>query len=116
MNRDARPARAAGYLDAECSAALGSVRDVSDQINDAWESTLDDLDRRYAASRAMGGDERLAKHRAAGKLDARARVETLLDPGTFREIGTLTGGEVPADAVVAGSGLIDGRPVLVGAC
>ena len=63
----------------------------------------------------MGGDARLAKHRAAGKLDARARVETLLDSGTFREIGTLTGGDVPADALVCGSGLIDGRPVLVGA-
>ena len=63
----------------------------------------------------MGGDARLAKHRAAGKLDARARVETLLDSGTFREIGTLTGGDVPADALVCGSGLVDGRPVLVGA-
>jgi acetyl-CoA carboxylase carboxyltransferase component len=88
---------------------------VSGQSSSDWESTLDDLDRRYAASRAMGGDARLAKHRGAGKLDARVRVETLLDPGTFREIGTLTGGEVPADALVCGSGLIDGRPVLVGA-
>ncbi|HET7652428.1 MAG TPA: carboxyl transferase domain-containing protein [Acidimicrobiales bacterium] len=64
----------------------------------------------------MGGDDRLARHRAAGKLDARTRVETLCDPGTFREIGTLVGGpDVPADAIVAGSGLIDGRPVMVGA-
>jgi acetyl-CoA carboxylase carboxyltransferase component len=63
----------------------------------------------------MGGEERLAKHRAAGKLDARARVDALVDPGTFRELGTLVGGEVPADGVVAGSGLVDGRPVMVGA-
>ena len=62
----------------------------------------------------MGGEERLAKHHGAGKLDARARVEHLLDPGSFREIGTLAG-DVPADAIVAGSGRIGGRPVMVGA-
>lgn len=51
----------------------------------------------------MGGEERLAKHRAAGKLDARARVDHLLDAGSFRELGTLAG-DVPADAIVAGAG------------
>ncbi len=88
---------------------------MSEHNSTDWDTTLADLDRRYAASRAMGGEERLAKHHGAGKLDARDRVETLLDTGSFREIGTLTGGEVPADGLVAGSGLIDGRPVLVGA-
>ncbi len=63
----------------------------------------------------MGGQERLYKHRAKGKLDARARVERLLDPGTFREIGTLVGGDVAADAIVTGSGRINGAPVMVGA-
>ncbi len=63
----------------------------------------------------MGGDERLARHRAGGKLDARARVVRLLDAGSFREIGTLVGGDIPADGIVAGQGLIDGRPVMVGA-
>jgi acetyl-CoA carboxylase carboxyltransferase component len=64
----------------------------------------------------MGGDDRLARHRDAGKLDVRSRVEALCDPGTFREIGTLVGGpDVPADAIVAGSGLVDGRPVMIGA-
>src|SRR5690349_21314095 len=64
----------------------------------------------------MGGDERLAKHRAKGKLDVRARIEHLLDAGSFQELGTLTGGqEAPADALVMGSGRIDGRPVMVAA-
>jgi acetyl-CoA carboxylase carboxyltransferase component len=64
----------------------------------------------------MGGDERLQKHRAGGRLDARARIDHLLDPGTFQELGTLVGGEeAPADAVVTGSGHIDGRPVMVAA-
>ena len=81
-----------------------------------WEELLGHLDRRRAASRAMGGDERLAKHRAAGKLDARSRLAHLLDPGSFVELGTLVGGEEsPADAVVMGSGRVEGRPVMVAA-
>ncbi|MFW0785810.1 carboxyl transferase domain-containing protein [Gordonia sp. CPCC 206044] len=82
---------------------------------DSWTETLDDLKRRRQASRGMGGPERLAKHHAKGKLDARARIEYLLDPGTFQEFGTLVGGEIAADAIVTGTGEIDGRPVLVGA-
>ena len=85
-------------------------------MTDDWGPTLADLAARRQAARAMGGDERLARHRGAGKLDVRARVETLLDAGSFREIGTLAGDpDVPADAIVAGSGRIDGRPVMVGA-
>ncbi len=87
----------------------------SDGSND-WDGVLDDLRRRREASRAMGGDERLRKHRDAGKLDARARIAHLLDPGSFQELGTLVGGEeAPADAVVMGSGRIHGRPVMVAA-
>lgn len=80
-----------------------------------WEETLVDLDRRRRHAWAMGGPERLDKHRGKGKLDARARIDYLLDPGTFRELGTLVGGDTAADAIVTGSGLIDGRPVMVGA-
>ncbi len=83
---------------------------------DEWEATLEDLSGRRSASRAMGGEERLAKHRASGKLDARARVDQLLDRGSFQELGTLVGGsDAPADAIVMGSGRIDGRPVMVAA-
>jgi acetyl-CoA carboxylase carboxyltransferase component len=80
-----------------------------------WGETLEDLDRRRQHTWAMGGPDRLAKHRGKGKLDARARVERLLDPGTFREFGTLVGGEVAADGIVVGSGCINGSPVMVGA-
>jgi acetyl-CoA carboxylase carboxyltransferase component len=80
-----------------------------------WQETLDDLDRRRQHTRAMGGAERLAKHRGKGKLDARARIDYLLDPGTFRELGTLVGGEIAADGIVVGSGLINGSPVMLGA-
>jgi len=81
-----------------------------------WTKTLEDLDQRRTTARAMGGEERLARHRAAGKLDARARIDHLLDPGSFFELGTLVGGpDLPADAVVMGSGRVDGRPVMVAA-
>lgn len=83
---------------------------------DGWEPVLEDLQRRRAASRAMGGPERLAKQRSAGKLDARSRIDVLLDDGSFHELGTLVGGDdAPADAIVTGSGRIDGRPVMVAA-
>jgi len=80
-----------------------------------WEETLEDLERRRQHARGMGGPERLDKHHAKGKLDARARVERLLDPGTFREIGTLVGGDIAADGLVVGSGSINGSPVMLGA-
>jgi acetyl-CoA carboxylase carboxyltransferase component len=83
---------------------------------DGWDETLTDLEARRVAARAMGGEERLAKHGAAGKLDARARIRHLVDPGSFLEIGTLVGGDgLPADALVMGSGRIEGRPVMVAA-
>src|SRR5437660_55732 len=85
-------------------------------VPDDWKETLADLEERRAAGRAMGGEERLAKHRAAGKLDARTRIDTLLDPGSFQELGTLAGGhDAPAEAIVMGSGRVGGRPVMVAA-
>lgn len=87
-----------------------------------WDDLLKDLQARRDAARAMGGEERLEQQRRGGRLDARARVERLLDPDTFVELGTLVGSvhrgvvpPVPADGLVAGHGLIDGRPVVVGA-
>jgi len=79
-----------------------------------WKPLLDDLRERRRIARAMGGSEKLARRRDVGGLDARARIAHLLDPGSFVEIGTLVG-SVPADGLVAGSGTIDGRHVMVGA-
>ena len=87
-----------------------------------WEPLLEDLAARREAAREMGGAERLARHAESGRLDARARVDRLLDPGKFVELGTLVGSvhrgvipPLPADGLVAGHGLVGGRPVLVGA-
>jgi len=87
------------------------------------DSPLDTMHRRYAAARKGGGDERVAKQHAAGKLTARERLETLLDPGSFEELDALVvhrcndfgmdARRVAGDGVVTGHGRIDGRPVFV---
>jgi acetyl-CoA carboxylase carboxyltransferase component len=77
-----------------------------------WGPTLEDLAARRRDAEAMGGPERLARHHGAGKLDARARVEALLDSDSFFEIGRLVG-DVPADGVITGWGQIQGRSVVV---
>jgi propionyl-CoA carboxylase beta chain len=87
------------------------------------DQPLDTMHRRYAAARKGGGDERVAKQHAAGKLTARERIETLLDPGSFEELDALVvhrctdfGMEtqrIPGDGVVTGHGRIGGRPVFV---
>ena len=69
---------------------------------------------------ALGGDEAAReKHVARGKLLARDRVRTLLDPGSpFLEIGQLAawgmyGGEVPSASIVTGIGRIAGRECVI---
>src|SRR3989449_1995316 len=80
---------------------------------------VDELERRRAEAKKMGGEARLARQKERGKLDARARLDLLLDPGTFREIGLLAThlgrAEVatPADGVICGTGFIESRPVCV---
>jgi len=93
----------------------------SDKDASGWKPLLDDLEKRRTSVLAMGGAEKLEKQRAGGRMDARQRIDELVDPGSFRELGTFVGGvarpgqsPVPADALVAGMAKIDGRPVLVG--
>ena len=90
---------------------------ATDEQTGNWDEVLDDLAAAARRARARwAATSGCAKHRGAGKLDARARIDHLLDPGSFLELGTLVGGEdAPADAVVMGSGRIDGRPVMVAA-
>jgi len=87
------------------------------------DSPLETMHQRYAAARKGGGDERVAKQHAAGKLTARERLETLLDPGSFEEMDALVvhrcndfgmdAQRIPGDGVVTGHGRINGRPVFV---
>ncbi len=79
---------------------------------------LADLERRAELG---GGEDRLKRHRDAGKLTARERMEALFDPGTFEELDKLVTHRcldfgmqdqlVPGDGVVSGHGRVDGRQV-----
>jgi acetyl-CoA carboxylase carboxyltransferase component len=87
-----------------------------------WEPELEELRRREELARRMGGAERVERQRAAGRMTVRERIDALLDPGTFEEIGALAGfatydGDqlkefTPAN-ILAGTGRIDGRRIVV---
>ena len=81
------------------------------------------LELRRVRAKALegGGEDRIKKQKAKGKLTARERVELLLDPGTFNEIEpfiTHQGDEMNllterfyGDGVITGYGQISGRTV-----
>src|SRR3954452_11989720 len=57
----------------------------------SWEPELEELRRREALARQMGGEESVARQRGRGKLTVRERIEMLLDEGSWRETGALAG-------------------------
>jgi len=68
----------------------------------------------------LGGADKVARIHAAGRLTIRERIDRLLDPGSFMEIGTFARSaraedrdDTPGDGKVGGLGRIDGRPVAV---
>jgi len=81
-----------------------------------------DLEARREAVRKMGGEDRIAKQHARGKMTARERLTAFFDDGVYFEVGMhgtqmgLAAGpdgkdRPPADAVVCGFGKVDGRMV-----
>jgi propionyl-CoA carboxylase beta chain len=56
-----------------------------------WEKEIEELRQREALAEKMGGEEKLARQHARGKLDARERLRRLVDEGSFREIGKIAG-------------------------
>ncbi len=86
---------------------------------------VDDLRERRAKAKLGGGEDKIAKQHEAGKLTARERLDLLVDPGTFTELGIHAGihysvrgledREAPADGVITGYGKVDGRLVAIAA-
>lgn len=84
---------------------------------------LEDLRERNERAELGGGEARLEKQRASGKMTARERIEFLLDEGTFEEFDKfvvhrsndfgLDKQRFLGDGVVTGHGKIDGRQVFV---
>src|ERR1700750_187222 len=88
-----------------------------------WKPELDELARREAFAREMGGDEKDKRRHDQGRLTVRERIDGLIDRGSFHEIGAVAGlgeydaqGELkhvtPANCVF-GRARVDGRTVVV---
>src|SRR4051794_10957250 len=90
-----------------------------------WDAELSELAHRRALAAEMGGNERVTRQHNAGRLTVRERIDRLLDAGSWRESGALTGTAtydaegslkefVPTN-FVTGVGAIEGRRVVVAA-
>ena len=90
----------------------------------SWENEVKELERRRHLAKQQGGKEGIAKQHAKGRLTIRERIDTLLDPNSFREHGQATASPVyddhdeiieyaPANYIV-GFGKIDQRRIVVG--
>lgn len=90
----------------------------------SWEKEIEELKRREALAREMGGEERIQRQRDNGRLTVRERIDGLVDSDSFHEIGALAGkatysddGELqdftPSNFVV-GTADINGRRVVIG--
>jgi propionyl-CoA carboxylase beta chain len=92
---------------------------VAEPVNDPL-ARLEQMER---LAELGGGQERIDKQHAAGKLTARERLALLLDPGSFVEMDKfvthrsadfgMEKQKIPGDGVVTGYGHIDGRLVYV---
>lgn len=88
-----------------------------------WQPEVDEIKRREALARQMGGKENVERHHTAGRLTVRERIDALLDAGTFHEVGALAGratydeqGNLTAFSpsnFIFGTGRIDGRRIIV---
>ncbi|MFM7534996.1 MAG: carboxyl transferase domain-containing protein, partial [Acidimicrobiales bacterium] len=92
-----------------------------------WAPVLEDIRtlQGLAAARMAPGstDPGVVRQRDRGKLTCRERIDALLDPGTFREVGSVAGfasydddGNIAAFTPanhVGGHGRIEGRPVIL---
>lgn len=89
-----------------------------------WQPELDELRQRERFAEQLGGPERVKRQHDGGRLTIRERIDKLLDPGSFHEIGKIAGlarydgnndlEELTPSNFVFGRGRVDGRPVVVG--
>lgn len=90
-----------------------------------WAEELQELQQRRRLAARMGGEDAVARHKARGRHTARERIAQLLDDGSFRELGRITGrgrydedGRLldlqPVNAII-GTGRVDGRKLVVSA-
>ncbi|PZC42166.1 MAG: Acetyl-CoA carboxylase, carboxyltransferase component [Chloroflexi bacterium] len=88
-----------------------------------WQDEVGEIEHRRKLATQLGGAERIQRQHDFGKLTIRERINSVLDEGSFEEIGGLAGAGIYEDGrltgftpapFVGGLGLIDGRRVVVG--
>ncbi|MEA3218513.1 MAG: hypothetical protein QOJ19_4669 [Acidimicrobiia bacterium] len=89
----------------------------------SWEPEVEELRRRRALAERMGGEDKVERQHFFGKLTVRERVARMADPGSFREVGQLSGiGSYDADGTLTeftpsnllfGRATVDRRPVII---
>jgi propionyl-CoA carboxylase beta chain len=87
------------------------------------EEKIKKLEEMSAKAAVGGGEKRIERQHAAGKLTARERIHQLFDPGSFTELDKyvthrctdfgMQEQKILGDGVVTGYGQIDGRQVFV---
>jgi propionyl-CoA carboxylase beta chain len=87
------------------------------------DSKAEILRKKIEESKLGGGEKRIAAQHDKGKLTARERIELLMDPGSFEEIGALVihrtidfgmnEQQYYGDGVITGFGTVNGRLVYV---
>jgi acetyl-CoA carboxylase carboxyltransferase component len=89
----------------------------------SWEAEVEEIKRRVELAKQMGGEANITRHHANGRLTVRERINRLLDPESFHEVGAMAGKATYENAELAsfipsnfvfGTGRIDGRKVVVG--
>ena len=90
----------------------------------SWQDEVDELKKREALARKMGGEERIERQHNNGRLTVRERIDALVDPNSFHEIGALAGkATYDADGklqdftpsnFVLGTADLNGRRVVIG--
>jgi acetyl/propionyl-CoA carboxylase alpha subunit/acetyl-CoA carboxylase carboxyltransferase component len=98
--------------------------EVTHAAGEDWAAEVAEIHRRQELAQQMGGPEKVTRQHEAGRLTVRERIGLLADPGSFAEIGALTGfadyddgrarSILPAN-FVAGTARLDGRKVVLGA-
>ena len=85
--------------------------------DDPVEALREDIER---IRRDMGGIDRIERLHSDGRLTVREHIDSLVDAGSFRELGTLAASldpaqraTTPGDGKIAGHATLDGRPVAV---
>lgn len=84
----------------------------------SWKDEVEEIAARRQRALLLGGEERIARQHGAGRLTVRERLEALLDPGSFVEIGMLAGDKSETgfspSGYVAGLGRVGGRDIAIG--